>query len=266
MNMLAVAVSVAQEAGAYLMRNRSNIGRAVAKGDQFNVVTEADIGAERLILDGLHRAFPNHSTIAEESGVKLHPESPYTWVVDPLDGTSNYAAGLPWYGVLIALMRDATPELGVMYLPESSELFVAERGRGAFLNGQRIRVTEETELSNVLWAYGMDAPDELHEQRDGRLLFDVLRSVRNLRTTNSLVDSAFTCTGRLGGMLNRSTRLWDIAAPSLVVQESGGLYTTITGDLLSFDLTETAHDKEYAVLAGAPALHRQVAKLVRKHL
>lgn len=264
--MRTLAVALAQEAGAYLVRNRSNIGWAVAKGDQFNVVTESDIRAERLILDGLHRAFPDHSTIAEESGVKLNAASPYTWVIDPLDGTSNYAAGLPWYGVLIALMRDATPELGVMYLPESSELFVAERGRGAFLNGQRIRVTEETELSNVLWAYGMDAPDEVHEQRDGRLLFDVLRSVRNLRTTNSLVDPAFTCTGRFGGMLNRSTRLWDIAAPSLIVQESGGLYTTITGNPLSFDLTESAHDKEYAVLAGAPALHQQVAKIVHKHL
>lgn len=191
--------------------------------------------------------------------------SDYTWVVDPLDGTSNFAAGIPWFGVLIALFRGYEPILGVLHTPASGDMYVAEKGSGAQCNGQKIQVSDETELKNVLWAYGMDAQPNLdNAERNIRLLSQLLQRVRNVRATNSLIDAAYTADGRLGGMLNQSTRLWDIAAPMLIVQEAGGLYTRSHGAALQFDLSASAPEQIYSVLAGAPQLHGAVAELVRE--
>ena len=180
-------------------------------------------------------------------------------MVDPLDGTSNFAAGIPWFGVLIALLRASQPVLGVLHLPVSSDLYCAERGGGAFRNGARMAVTTEPRLSNVLWAWGMDAADnEADAARDAALLARVLQRVRNLRATNSLVDAAYVADGRLGGMTNRSTRIWDIAAPKVIVSEAGGMYTRADGARLALDVSAAAADSVYSVMAGAPALHAQM--------
>ncbi|MFY8116787.1 MAG: inositol monophosphatase family protein [Roseateles sp.] len=118
-------------------------------------------------------------------------------------------------------------------------------------------------MSEVLWAYGMDAkPTERERAQDAGLLSRLLARVRNVRATNSLVDAALTADGRLGGMLNRSTRIWDIAAPLLIITEAGGLYTTPSGAPLSLSPSVDAPDRVYEVLAGAPQLHRQVVDLV----
>lgn len=264
--MLALAVELARQAGRALLETFGSAQVVDKKGDDSNVVTEADIRSERIIVDGIRGRFPQHSIIAEETGCDLRGSS-HTWVVDPLDGTSNYAAGIPWFGVLICVLRDGVPLAGVIHLPSSGETYTAQAGAGAHRNGRRISVTREPELSSVLWAYGMDGGggDE-QARRDAALLSSLLRRVRNVRATNSLVDPAYTADGRLGGMLNRSTRLWDIAAPMLVVQEAGGLYTDMLGRPLSLDVSASACDREYAVLAGAPALHRKVCALVEASL
>jgi len=234
-----------------------------SKGDVSNVVTDADLASERIIVDGIRRAFPTHSIIAEETGY-VPAGSEFTWVVDPLDGTSNFAAGIPWFGVLIAVLRAGRPVAAVLHLPAMSDLYVAEAGSGAYRNGNRVTVTKSQALHEVLWAYGMDAKSSQSESElDVRLLFQLLGRVRNIRATNSLVDAAFTADGRLGGVLNRSTRVWDIAAPMLIVQEAGGLYTDARGQPLVLDVSPAGPEKQYAVLAGAPHLHAEVAALVR---
>lgn len=260
------AIELAQEAGRSLLETFGTSEVIDKKGDISNVVTAADSRSEELIVRGIRKAFPSHSIIAEETGCDLRG-SPFTWVVDPLDGTSNYAAGVPWFGVLISVLKDKVPIVGVMYLPVTGDLYSAESGAGAFRNGRRISVTREQRLENVLWAYGMDGGgSEEQATRNVLLLAKLLGRVRNIRASNSLVDPAYTADGRLGGMLNQSTRLWDIAAPMLIVQEAGGLYTDLVGQALDLDISHTAADREYAVLAGAPEVHGSVAAIVRGSL
>lgn len=264
--MLSHAIDVAREAGQSLLNTFGRTSVASTKRDASNVVTEADTRAEALIVEAIRRKYPTHSIIAEETGADLR-RSEYTWVVDPLDGTSNYAAGIPWFGVLICVLHGGVPIAGVLHTPANGDVYAAESGAGAYRNGQRISVTREKELSAVLWAYGMDGGStDAEASRNVAILSRLLRRVRNVRATNSLVDPAYVADGRLGGMLNQSTSLWDIAAPMLIVQEAGGLYTDVWGQPLVLDLMSSASDKEYAVLAGPPCLHRQVAAIAREVL
>ena len=264
--LLSAAMALAQQAGESLLETFGAARVIDKKGDDSNVVTEADIRSEALIVAGIRNQFPSHSIIAEETGCELR-KSAYTWVVDPLDGTSNYAAGIPWFGVLICVLYEQRAVAGVIHLPASGDIYLAQAGGGAFKNGNRITVSEEQRLANVLWAYGMDGGgSDAQAQRNVLILSKLLRRVRNIRATNSLIDAAYTAEGHLGGMLNQSTRLWDIAAPMLIVQEAGGLYTQVSGEPLELDLSSAAAHKEYAVLAGAPLLHAEVAALVRATL
>jgi myo-inositol-1(or 4)-monophosphatase len=261
--MLDLALALAQAAGAHLMQAFGRTNAVQNKGDISNVVTDADLESERIIVTGIRSWFPTHAIIAEESG-HTPGTAGYTWVVDPLDGTSNFAAGIPWFGVLIAVLDGASPVTAVLHLPVFGQTYTARAGHGAECNGKPIRVTGATALRDVLWAYGMDAqPTQAARERDARLLARLLGAVRNVRATNSLVDAAYTADGRLGGMLNRSTRLWDIAAPMLIVSEAGGMYTAADGSPLLLDVTPAGFERVYQVLAGAPALHREVAQIVR---
>lgn len=190
----------------------------------------------------------------------------YTWVVDPLDGTSNFVASIPWFGVLIALLDQGEPIAAVMHLPSSGELYTAVRGEGAYRDGKRIAVSKAQSLKDVLWAYGMDAQPSTHERlREAMLLAELLGRVRNVRATNSLVDAALTADGRLGGMLNCSTRVWDIAAPMLIVNEAGGLYTSVSGNPLKLEISHEGTERTYQVLAAPPALHASVVQLALAH-
>lgn len=263
-SLLRAAVELAQEAGHSLLATFGTAQVIAKKGDQSNVVTAADTCAEGIIIRGIRSRFPNHSIIAEEAGSDLR-DSEYTWIVDPLDGTSNFAAGIPWFGVMIAVLRGAQPVVGVMHVPVSGDTYTAETGAGAYKNGGRISVTPGQRLEDVLWAYGMDGgASDAEAECDVALLARLLRRVRNVRATNSLMDPAYTAEGRLGGMINQSTRLWDIAAPMLIVQEAGGCYTDVHGGRLNLDISRSAGAKTYAVLAGAPALHVQVMAIVRE--
>lgn len=263
--MIDVAIEAAHLAGSVLMNAFGSPIAVQGKGDISNIVTEADLASERAILQCLMSRTPEHGVLAEETGYQPG-SSGYTWVVDPLDGTSNFAAGIPWFGVLIALLKGTQPMAAVMHLPCSSETYTAVHGQGAFLGSKRLAVSAAKCLSDVLWAYGMDAkPNKAERLNDGLLLSELLARVRNVRATNSLVDAAYTADGRLGGMLNRSTRIWDIAAPMLVVTEAGGLYTAASGEPLALNVSTSGAEQIYEVLAGPPGLHRQVAQLVREH-
>jgi myo-inositol-1(or 4)-monophosphatase len=261
---LNTAIALARKAGLTLLESNGDVQVLSKKGDNSNIVTAADAASEAIIVHGVRQKYPDHSIIAEETGCDLRG-SEFTWVIDPLDGTSNYAAGIPWFGVLIAVLQGKKPVAAVIHIPSTGDVYSAQAGRGAFKNDEPIFVAHNDMLADVLWAYGMDGGSTDEEaERNTYLLSKLLRRVRNIRATNSLMDPAYTAEGRLGGMLNQSTRLWDIAAPMLIVQEAGGLYTDLTGQQLDLDISESAADKEYAVLAGAPQLHSEVAALVRE--
>jgi myo-inositol-1(or 4)-monophosphatase len=252
----------ARSAGRVLLEYYNGVPSVRLKDSQSDIVTEADVDSEKLIVQHIQASFPDHSILGEETGWQQR-SSDFTWVVDPLDGTSNFVVGIPWFGVLLALLEKDQPVLGILHLPVSGDLYTAEKGGGAYRNGQRLQVNDETDLSRVLWAVGMDVPSTgAAGRREVDFLVSLARQVRNLRSTNSLLDAVYTAEGRLGGMLNLSNKVWDVAAPSLLINEAGGMFTDLQGKALAFPPTEAAHHRNYAVLAGAPALYAQVLRLV----
>jgi myo-inositol-1(or 4)-monophosphatase len=182
-----------------------------------------------------------------------------------LDGTSNFVAGIPWFGVQIALLRGAEPILGAMYLPLEDTLYFAEAGHGAYRNGKRARVTAEHDLRRVLCAFGFDPAPVQGSRRSVELLFRVAAAVRNTRATNLLVDFCYTVDGRLGGCINLKTRIWDIAPVALILPEAGGKFTHLDGSRIVFDLGAQGINRNYVVLGGSASLHAKLARLTRRY-
>ena len=234
------------------------------KGDQSNVVTDADLASERWIVDHIRARFPRHSILAEETGYARQP-SEFTWVIDPLDGTSNFAAGLPWFGVQIAVLQNATPILAAMYLPETETLYFAEKGCGTYRDKRRVRVTAEIRLKNVLCAFGLDATASKPQARQqAAILVQVTSGVRNVRATNCLLDFCYTIDGRLGGCINFNTKIWDIAPLCLMLPEAGGHLTDLSGDQIKFRLDAEPFDRNYTMLGASRKLHPRLFSLVKQ--
>lgn len=255
------AIECARLGGRILLEYASKIGSATRKADQSNVVTAADLASERAIVSLLTERFPDHGVLGEETGFRAGA-SDLVWVVDPLDGTSNYVAGVPWYGVLVALLKDGVPVIGVMFLPEQNQLYYAETGKGVVRDGTPVLVSRESSLQNVLCSYAVDAsadPQELKAQ--GETFVALASAVRNLRATNSLVDFCYTVDGRFGACINRNTRIWDIAPMHLMMREAGGQFTGLRGEAIEFQLGADAGEASYAVLGANAVLHRQLLEI-----
>jgi myo-inositol-1(or 4)-monophosphatase len=237
------------------------LGTVRLKESPASVVTEADLAAEQCLFERLRTRFPEDGFLGEETGW-VPGRSGRVWVVDPLDGTSNYVAGLPWYGVMLAGLEQQVPTRAVLFLPALNQLYTAERGRGARRNGEPISVTGETELARVLVGFGLDGTaDTTSLEQQARWLAAVAQHSRNVRATNSLVDFCLTAEGRLGGTLNFACKLWDLVAPTLLIREAGGVVTDLAGHEPEFRVDAAAATRNHTVLAAAPAIHRQLLAL-----
>jgi len=254
----------ARAGGQVLREHFGRVTHVRTKESLASVVTEADLASERCIHERIRARFPEDGFLGEETGWRPGT-SQRTWIVDPLDGTSNFVAGLPWFGTMIALLDRGTPVLAALYLPVTDTLYTAEAGRGAQCNGAPIRVTAETELHSLLIAYSLDASaDPAKTRREADLLVRVVNAARNIRATNSLVDFCYTAEGRLGGAINQACKLWDIAAPWLLVREAGGRVTDVTGQEIAFRLDADASHRTHTLLAAAPPIHQQLLALARQ--
>ncbi len=228
------------------------------KESQSSVVTEVDVAAEEYILGLTQRRFPRHNIIAEESGFQNHGAE-LTWVIDPLDGTSNFAAGIPWFGAMVAVLQGAHPVQAAMYLPMCETLYYSEIGGGVWRNGRQVHVSRETDLSQTLCAYGFDSSDQDKQtQHEVELLTRLATRVRNVRCTNSLVDFCYTIDGRLGACLNQATKIWDIAPAHLMLKEAGGRLTDLQGEEIAFKLDTECCRRNYAVIGASEVLLPQV--------
>lgn len=244
--------------GKVLLDHLGKTTRATRKESISSVVTQADLASEEAILAVLSEAPERFNVISEESGF-LGRDSDYTWVVDPLDGTSNFAAGLPWFGVIIALFHHDTPVLGGMYLPVDRKLYLAEAGGGATREGEAICVTTSKRLSEQLVSYSFDFSDIPGKtEKEMRILEKLSKKVRNIRSTNSLVDFCYVADGRLGAALNQTTKIWDIGVPWLLIREGGGTVTDIAGNEIKFDLSDRAANQNYTILASGAGLHKDL--------
>ncbi len=250
--------SLLLSSGEILKKGFGSISTIKIKQDQSNVVTEFDFKSERNITELILKQYPQHNILGEENGFVDH-QSEYTWIIDPLDGTSNYASQIPWFGVLIALLKNDTPILAGAYLPMSDELYLAEKGKGSFKNDVAIHVNNESNLKNLLCVYSLDFSENLQKTaREVDIMKNLVRHCRNLRSTNSLVDFCYVAEGKFGAAINQTMKIWDIAATSLILEEAGAKVTDIAGKPIDFRLYENAAEQNFTAIAAPPQIHTQI--------
>lgn len=233
--MLNMAVKAARQAGNIINRASLDLDRLkVARKGKRDFVTDVDHACEQAIIETLHTAYPDHAFLSEEAGRIHHPEDgsepEYEWIIDPLDGTSNFIHGLPIYAVSIALLHRGQLSQAVIYDPSRNELFTASRGGGAFLNDRRIRVSGQLRLGDSL--LGGRWPNQ---QATGGASYDHLRrlgqeSAGVRRTGSSVLDLVYVAAGRLDGFCGVNLQPWDMAAAGLMILEAGGLVTDFSGE------------------------------------
>jgi myo-inositol-1(or 4)-monophosphatase len=249
-------------AGQILMSQFCKVKHFTSKESFSSIVCAADLMSEECVLKRIVTEYPEHNIIAEESGF-LDKGSRFTWIVDPLDGTSNFIASIPWFGVQIALLKDNIVFAAAMYLPLCDTLYMAARGKGAFRNGKRLRLPLEKNPKNVLCGFGMDLGLADPSGAKGVQMLDRLsRGVRNIRATNSLVDFCYTLDGSFGGFVNLNTKIWDIAPICLIIEEAGGKLTDLHGNRIRFHLHRDALQENYEVLGASKVLHPKLFKLL----
>ncbi|MBF0146000.1 MAG: inositol monophosphatase [Magnetococcales bacterium] len=244
-----VAIRAARAAGREAMmffKRRHELNIETKQKNDF--VTQADTTVEKEILYQLHKAYPQYGILAEESRHETSSTG-WRWIVDPIDGTTNFIHGLPHFAISIALANDHELHAAVIFNPATDELFTAERGRGAFLNGQRLRTTQNHRLDQCLLATGLPVnhPERLHRQL--QTIEALVLGSRGIRRLGSAaLDLAFVAAGRYDGFWEPALQPWDIAAGILLVTEAGGLVTDFAGNKNILDSGN--------ILAASPQIHR----------
>jgi|SRR6185436_4614491 len=246
---------IARQAGAILMEGYGNVRHIQQKG-AIDLVTEFDKRSEETIISVIQQEFPGHAILAEESG-RHETISEYQWVIDPLDGTTNFAHGIPIFSVSIGLMRNNSPLVGVVYDPFRNEMFSAESGNGATLNSHPIHVSSRTDLGQAVVSTGFpyDLRTNTRNNFDQFTHFQLrTRSVRHL--ASAALDCAWTAMSRLDGYWEFGVKPWDIVAGTLIVREAGGRVTSVLGDenFLSDD----------TILVSNGLLHEQMLRVLRE--
>lgn len=220
-NFLDVAIKAAKKAGAIQKQNHGKVKQVQFKGE-INLLTEVDLACEKAIIELIEKHFPDHDILAEE-GHGNRSNSGYRWIIDPLDGTTNYAHGYPFYCTSIALEYQGQVIVGVVYNPNLDELFWAVKGAGSFLNGQPIRCSETTELKKAMFATGFAY--NLHETKNNNVnhFQNLLFKLQALRRDGvAALDLCYVACGRYDGFWELHLFPWDVAAGSLIVSEAGG--------------------------------------------
>jgi myo-inositol-1(or 4)-monophosphatase len=248
------AARIAREAGQLLRELQGQLRTIDFKG-QADLVTDADRASEALVAARLAQAFPADGLLGEESGYSANAASAERlWVVDPLDGTTNYAHGVPLYAVSIGLIVAGRVETGAVYVPSLDEMFVAERGQGAWLNGESIAVSTCDELSNALLCSGFPYAVEDREQAFEHWRRFTLTSRAVRRIGSAAYDLCCVACGRFDGYWERGPSAWDLTAGSLIVSEAGGLVSGYAAQ--AFD----PFGRE--VLAASPGIHAQMSAVL----
>ncbi len=237
-----ILIRTLRSAGSLALRHFDRFQQLDVRTKRGNdLVSNADLDVERLLLEQLQRSFPQYGVLAEESGL-TGDDRGLRWIVDPIDGTTNFVHGLPHFAISVALAEGEQVVAGAIYQPVLDELFHAERGGGAFLNNQRIRVSDHRGLSRTLLATGF------------RELFAASAGVR--RAGSAALDLAYTAAGRYDGFWELKLSPWDVAAGALLVQEAGGWVTDFRG--------EKDYMKSGNMLAAPPAVHEKMLEKIRE--
>jgi len=250
----------AARAGGEVVAHYFREGVAIRSNEQsYNLVSDADIESERAIVDIIRQAFPNHSVLAEETH-KDDPRAKQLWIVDPLDGTNNFAHKIPYFSISIAYFEGGRPVCGVVYDPVSGDWFVAARGQGAYYNGQRVQVAGHERLDEALIAVGIYWPRGAMMEATLSAIRDLLsRQIHGIRRFGSAaLDLCRVGAGMLDAFFEFELAPWDFAAGRLFVEEAGGQVTNCQGDPLPIAAS--------SVLASNGPLHGELLDLLRPHV
>ncbi len=256
--MLNTAIKAARKAGSFIVRASEDINSLTINTKRVNdFVTEVDVSAEKIIIETLRDAYPNHSFLGEESG--LSHDSDNLWIIDPLDGTTNFLHGFPQYCVSIALQQKGAITQAVIFDPNRNDLFSASKGQGAFLNDRRIRVSKKRKLKDSLIGTGLPFRDFKYLKTYLRMMEEVVLNTQGIRRPGSAaLDLAYVATGWLDGFWEIGLSKWDIAAGSLIIQEAGG----IVSDFSTKDnWLETGN-----IVCANPFIYENFIKLLQTHL
>ena len=258
--MLNVAIKAARAAGAIINRAALDVEAVRISQKQVNdFVTEVDHAAEQAIIETLLTAYPGHGILAEETG-NTHgaKHSDYVWIIDPLDGTTNFIHGFPVYCVSIAMAFKGKIEHAVVYDPTRNDLFTATRGRGAFMNDRRIRVSKRTQLKDCLISTGFPFRPGDNFKNSMVMMADLMPRTAGLRRPGAAaLDLAYVAAGFADGFFESGLSIWDVAAGSLLVTEAGGLIGNFTGE------ADFLEQKE--CLAASPRIYGQLVPLLGKY-
>ena len=258
--MLNVAIKAARAAGAIINRAALDVEAVRISQKQINdYVTEVDHASEAIIIETLLTAYPGHGILAEESGSQHGAkDSEFVWIIDPLDGTTNFIHGFPVYCVSIALAVRGKIEQAVIYDPSRNDLFTSTKGRGAYLNERRIRVSKRTQLKECLISTGFPFRPGDNFKNYLSMMGDVMQRTAGLRRPGAAaLDLAYVAAGYTDGFFETGLNIWDVAAGSLLVTEAGGLVGNFTGE------SDFLEQKE--CLAGSPRIYGQLVQILGKY-
>ncbi|HYP66650.1 MAG TPA: inositol monophosphatase family protein [Thiobacillaceae bacterium] len=261
--MLNTAVKAARKAGAIINRAALNLDRLTVRSkSERDYVSEVDHSAEQAIIETLLEAYPSHGILAEETGSRPAQEGhadEYQWIIDPLDGTTNFLHGLLQYSVSIALRHKGQITQAVVYDPAANELYTASRGRGAFLNDRRIRVSKRDKLEDCLVGTGFPFREFSHAEAYLNMFRDVMKRTSGIRRPGSAaLDLAYVAAGRYDAFWEIGLNVWDLAAGSLLVQEAGGLVGDLSGNEGWLDTGN--------ILAANPKIFGHMVQTLKPHL
>lgn len=252
--MLRKATDAARQAGDTIRHYANKVNRLDVENKANNdFVSEVDRQAEQIIVQILRRAYPDHCILGEESGLHQGENSDYEWIIDPLDGTTNFLYGIPQYAVSIALKHKGRLSVGVIYDPLRDELFAAARGEGATLNGRRIRVSGRPDLNNALLGTGIPFREDQDLDLYLRTMKALVPNTAGIRRPGSAaLDLAWVASGRFDGFWEFGLKEWDIAAGVLIVQEAGGLLGDMQGG--------NSHLQTGNIVAASPKVFKEMIK------
>lgn len=252
--MLNIAIRAARAGGSVIVRHVDRLDTVnYTEKSRNDFVSDVDRHAESVIVDTIRKSYPDHAILAEESG--SHGSGEFRWIIDPLDGTTNFLHGFPVFAVSIGVQVKGRMEHGVVYDPIRQELFTASRGQGAQVDGRRIRVSGQKQLERALIGTGFpyrQADTEIEPYMN--MLAKVIKSTSGVRRPGAAaLDLCYVAAGRLDAFWETGLKSWDLAAGSLIIREAGGIISGLDG---SEDFLDHGH-----VLTGTPRIYREVAKL-----
>lgn len=257
--MLNIAIRAARNAGKVIVKGYENLESVEVEEKSLNdYVSSVDKEAEVAIIGTLRKSYPDHSFIAEESGIDNGKDTDHQWIIDPLDGTTNFIHGIPHFAVSIALKIKGRTEIGIVFDPIRNELFSAVRGQSAQINGYRTRTSTVAKLPGTLLATGFPFKQKYNLEAYLNIFQDLFNDVADMRRSGSAaLDLAYVAAGRMDGFWEFGLKPWDIAAGELLLKESGAMMTDFNGGSDYF--------KSGNVVAANPKLLKEMLTVIRKH-